>query len=728
MYDHGSDPVVVPQFPPGPPPGAGLPPGPLPPGPLPPGHPMHLGLPPPGFFSNRMPVPSIHYRPDFQLEYNPEAPGLTRHNQPPYWPGGPPGGMPPFSRPPPPLNTESHVPVKSRLGNRDLINLTVKREVKEEPEEDDTPSSSTRTVIAPKDDVPLTLTVTQPPPPGIPDANQAAPGPQGHFSQQQRFHPYQRFQGPRKPFDFNRIGGYRRPDQTNCTLEVRKIPLELNNIAKINEHFGKFGSLTNIQVKFEGDPEAALVSFSSNQEALACYKCSEPVFNNRFIKVFWHQKNKDNGGQDASSVSTTTQGVTQEDSSVSVKSRPAPIPHPSQLSLNNLTKKAEAAAATTSETSPTSSQPEQSVVYTSSMGNISKTVYNPAASAAAAAAAAAARAKAQAAQQAAFTSPTAVKAADFVSRMEKVKQIDAMKKEAAIKKLEILKHKQELLEKQIEQQKKLIATLEKNKDMKEANKKAIMETLKTLSNSIDKLKTELRGHSITIPSEAGSSVPAVKSPEQAKKEILDVELELMTKTSSGEETLQLQKKLNELTKVANSLGLLGRGRGRGAVARGRAATTWIAKGVVPPTPPPSPFGRGRGRGALFGKAGMAARTLDRRPKVVEVTGFDGDEKEEITSHLNGLKEVEKIEFNMDGPSAIVTFKTRKDAEMGILHGQKFKTKMLKMIWHVPKPDFSRSSSTTSVETEDHEEIDEEALLAGVEDEEEEAEEERSWRH
>jgi hypothetical protein len=37
---------------------------------------------------------------------------------------------------------------------------------------------------------------------------------------------------------------------------------------------------------------------------------------------------------------------------------------------------------------------------------------------------------------------------------------------------------------------------------------------------------------------------------------------------------------------------------------------------------------------LFGKAGAAIRTLDRRPKVVEVMGFDAEEQEEITSHLN----------------------------------------------------------------------------------------------
>ena len=46
-------------------------------------------------------------------------------------------------------------------------------------------------------------------------------------------------QGPNKSLKFG-----------NMTLEVRKIPHEMNNIAKLNEHFGKFGTLTNIQVSF----------------------------------------------------------------------------------------------------------------------------------------------------------------------------------------------------------------------------------------------------------------------------------------------------------------------------------------------------------------------------------------------------------------------------------------------------------------------------------------------
>lgn len=34
------------------------------------------------------------------------------------------------------------------------------------------------------------------------------------------------------------------------TLELKKIPRDMNNIAKLNEHFQRFGTITNIQVCF----------------------------------------------------------------------------------------------------------------------------------------------------------------------------------------------------------------------------------------------------------------------------------------------------------------------------------------------------------------------------------------------------------------------------------------------------------------------------------------------
>lgn len=41
----------------------------------------------------------------------------------------------------------------------------------------------------------------------------------------------------------------KRNHYVNTKLEVRKIPRELNNIAKLNEHFSKFGTIVNIQVR-----------------------------------------------------------------------------------------------------------------------------------------------------------------------------------------------------------------------------------------------------------------------------------------------------------------------------------------------------------------------------------------------------------------------------------------------------------------------------------------------
>lgn len=68
QYDHGNDPVVVEnvgQYPSGPP-GPG--PHPMLRHPPPPGH-INLGIPPPGFFPNRMQAPQIHVRPGTMQAY-----------------------------------------------------------------------------------------------------------------------------------------------------------------------------------------------------------------------------------------------------------------------------------------------------------------------------------------------------------------------------------------------------------------------------------------------------------------------------------------------------------------------------------------------------------------------------------------------------------------------------------------------------------------------------------
>lgn len=97
----------------------------------------------------------------------------------------------------------------------------------------------------------------------------------------------------KKPFDFNRLGPPRVKNPANCSLELKKVPQGLNNITHLNNHFSKFGMIVNIQVCYDGDPEAAIVTFSSHAEANVAYRSTEAVLNNRFIKVFWHTGGSD---------------------------------------------------------------------------------------------------------------------------------------------------------------------------------------------------------------------------------------------------------------------------------------------------------------------------------------------------------------------------------------------------------------------------------------------------
>lgn len=685
-FDHGLDPVIVEDV--------SIPPPPYVPGPpviTPNGAPRMPG-PGPGFVP-RPPPPALGPlplppRPDHFEPYNPEAPGMTGPPRQPFWHGPPPsqpqgtqpgGSFPPF---PPPQNPT--VQVRNR---EHLISVTVKDDKDErsivppgtessEPRSENTLSNSNtegkpeRTVIPPK------------------RSYNSGPG-QGHRGYINPYHQNNyRPSAPKKPFDFSRVGGYRPPDTDNLSLEVRKIPKEFNNIMAINQHFSKFGNLTNIQVNFENDPEAALVTFGTNQEALACYRSTEPLFNNRFVKVFWH-KNKDKNREKSEG------GDDQQHDQRSVKERLGPpiIPHPSKLSLNNMKPK------TVEQPVPA----EKTVIYTSSVGNITKTVYNPEAIKA----------------KAAITSPTAVGSASFVSKIEAIKRQEEKKKEMMKKKAELQKQKHELLLKQVEQQKMLISKLEKTKSPEEKTK--IMKTIDVLAKSVEKIKSELMPPSKPTPQGVAKSVT---TPEEARKEILDTELELFNKEHSGEDTTALKLKLSELTKQAAAMGLLGRGRGRGRAApRPREANTWVAAGL-------------RGRGKPTHAHNPGSRKLDKRPKQLEVTGFDWEEREQLNQHFSKFCSVEKIDFEDEDKSAVVSFKSRDNAEKALRHCETYMGKKLIMNWYTGakvKPGQTDDSNFQDEEAADPEveghvedDLDEEALLAG-DDEDEEDEESRSWR-
>ncbi|KAK0418673.1 hypothetical protein QR680_013703 [Steinernema hermaphroditum] len=91
---------------------------------------------------------------------------------------------------------------------------------------------------------------------------------------------------------------YRRDDafSKKCSLVIRRIPEELNVLSKLNEYFSRFGNITNVQVKYQGHPETACITFATHEEANAAFISSEAVLNNRFIRVYWDREGSDTVG------------------------------------------------------------------------------------------------------------------------------------------------------------------------------------------------------------------------------------------------------------------------------------------------------------------------------------------------------------------------------------------------------------------------------------------------
>lgn len=138
-------------------------------------------------------IPPPGYAPVAAPEYNPEAPGMSvpAPVPPPFFPLPPPmiGGAIPF---PPP-----------NMSNRDVILLTGEQQQQQM----------------------------------LGGPRKRGPGGYDHLPPWKRGRIRERV-GPKNP--------------ENCILEVRKIPQYLNNIAKLNRHFTKFGNVINIKVRALG--------------------------------------------------------------------------------------------------------------------------------------------------------------------------------------------------------------------------------------------------------------------------------------------------------------------------------------------------------------------------------------------------------------------------------------------------------------------------------------------
>ncbi|XP_067852171.1 RNA-binding protein 27 isoform X1 [Heptranchias perlo] len=485
----------------------------------------------------------------------------------------------------------------------------------------------------------------------------------------------------RQNFNHQNKQGFQKKTQhtyDNTKLEVRKIPREMNTITQLNEHFSKFGTIVNIQVAFGGDPEAALIQYSQNEEAKRAISSTAAVLNNRFIRVYWHRENNgvQHQQQQQQQVQTQQLAVSQHSTvhkilnrnqspgsfvltNTSVKQRLGPVvgsqPDGTQTSSNQFGTGGEASQGLPSSTS---------LVKAGYSSAVTKTNHK--------------------------SSVTATKALEAKEALKK-------KQEALKLQQDMRKKKQEMLEKQIECQKVLICKLEKNKSMKTEERAKIMKTIKDLTERISQLRDELKATS------ASTSVPSqLKSKSDAQKELLDAELDFHKKLNSGEDTTDLRKKLNQLQVEAARLGILPGGRGKPMQTRGR----------------------GRGR-SVRGRGAQMHMVVDHRPKTLTIFGFTEEEKDELMPHFSKFGEVE--DFQEDTPLSVrIAFKSRIEAENAANQGAKFKGRNLQISWYKPK---APSVSTEPEEEETKEEASEpvDPFFREDDDDEEEDDESRSWR-
>ncbi|XP_034436674.1 RNA-binding protein 26 isoform X1 [Hippoglossus hippoglossus] len=480
----------------------------------------------------------------------------------------------------------------------------------------------------------------------------------------------------------NHQGYHKRPPfSTNTKLLVRQIPPDLNNISKLNEHFSKFGTIVNLQVAYQNDPEGALIQFASPDETKRAMQSTEAVLNNRFIRVHWFRDDgNDVHGQSHPQQQhqpQTQPGLQPSATSLkqSVKDRLGPmLPPNSEPSQDSSAATQNPSKVSVKERLGFSSKPAPPVekVFSTSMG-LTKTVYNP----------------------------VALKAAQKTSEEALKKKQEALRLQQDVR-----KKKQEILEKHIETQKLLISKIEKNKAMKAEDKAMIMATLGTLTKSITKLQEEIKG----ISSSTNNPLRINKSKAQAQKELLDAELDLYKKTQAGEDTALLKIKYTQLQIEAAKRGLLSPGRGRGVHSRGRGAHRSRGRGS-----------RGRGRGVHA--------VVDHRPRVLEISGFTEADCVDLLPHFAQFGEIEDGRINENNQSAVISFKTRAEAEQAALHGVRFNNQTLRLAWHKPAITLS-AADADGAEPED-DEYPEESLseddLLQDDDEEEDDNEPRSWR-
>lgn len=82
-------------------------------------------------------------------------------------------------------------------------------------------------------------------------------------------------------------------------LVIEKIPEDKFNQTDIQNYFEKFGEITDLSL--DTNHHLAFIEYKSHHEALQAWKSPDPIFGNRFVKVYWRRTDTEAGNGAAGS-------------------------------------------------------------------------------------------------------------------------------------------------------------------------------------------------------------------------------------------------------------------------------------------------------------------------------------------------------------------------------------------------------------------------------------------
>lgn len=429
--------------------------------------------------------------------------------------------------------------------------------------------------------------------------------------------------GPRVTGHPAGAGGAVNPQQ-NCSLELRKIPRGLNAIAHLNNHFSKFGKIVNIQISYDGDPEAAIVTFSTHAEANVAYRSTEAVLNNRFIKVFWHTAG--NGEQPAITPAAKTEHSLRRS-------------YPNQYSINNnLNQNTNVTTAGNTQTTGTPAVTKEGTPVSSSAA-VSSGGENVA--------------PVTTAVATGFTN-TATKLINTVTtpivtanqlRMKNSK-INRATSELMRKKQELTqtmhKGKYDLMQGYLKELSKLIMMVEKY-EATDPMRTQLLVPIKDLESKIASLRTEISSEQNQI---VATLMPKRKTKEQHEKDILDAELEII---AAEQRTHRIPGVGGANPQPAGGLVL--------------AAPLPGGKPQHPGQRPVRPTNR---------VAPIGSTSVDRRPTTISITGFAAEDADALLGHFKNFGEITKHQLDKTVPSLQISYSIRQNAEKALARGKAFR--------------------------------------------------------